>query len=262
MKKLLVLIALLASTVAFAAGQLPVFNATLTIGKEHRFVLVGGDGKASSWLQLGDTFAGYKLKAYDAKASALDLERDGKVDRVTLVSDASVKAGALATTAATLADAEAVMNKMHFEEMIGRILDQQKNAMGKMVDQMAARMNIPATDRDDVLAFQKKVMNEVMSSLNVDQMKTDMTRIYSEVFSKEELTDMAAFYSTPLGETITSKQPAVQQKLQEAMMPRMAEMMPKIQQLGREFAMQQQAKKKAAAAAAAAAAAPAEAPTP
>jgi len=45
-------------------------------------VLVDGDGKASSFLQVGESFAGYKLKAYDAKEAALDLERDGKVTRI------------------------------------------------------------------------------------------------------------------------------------------------------------------------------------
>src|SRR4051812_17595724 len=72
-----------------AAESLPLFNATLTVGKEHRFVLVDPNGQASSFLSLGETFAGYKLKAYDAKAGELELERDGKISRVTLVTDAA-----------------------------------------------------------------------------------------------------------------------------------------------------------------------------
>jgi uncharacterized protein len=65
------LLAALTASAAFAADTLPVFNATLTVGKESRFVLVGPAGKASSWLQVGDTFEGYRVKNFDAKANTL-----------------------------------------------------------------------------------------------------------------------------------------------------------------------------------------------
>jgi hypothetical protein len=80
--KLRIMFLALASAIALrAAESLPQFNATLTVGKEHRFVLVDAQGKASSFLNLGESFGGYKLKAYDAKTTTLDLERDGKIRR-------------------------------------------------------------------------------------------------------------------------------------------------------------------------------------
>jgi len=60
---------------------------------------------------------------------------------------------------------------------------------------------------------------------------------------------------------MTDKQPAVQEKMQAAMMPRIMGAMPKIQQLSMEFGKQQQAKA-AAAAAAAQPATPAATPAP
>jgi uncharacterized protein len=260
MKKLLSLLAALFATAAFAADTLPVFNATLTVGKQNRFVLIGGDGKPSSWLQLGDQFEGYTLKAFDAKSDALDLERDGKVTRVTLAADAAVSAGQLAATPATLADAQGVLNKMHFEEMMGRMLDQQKGMMGKMFDQMAPK-NLSPEQKAEFIAFQKKMVDQLMTSMGMDNMKDDMAKIYSEVFTKQELDGLGAFYSTPTGEALTEKQPVVQQKMQELMMPRIMAAMPKIQQMSKEFAQQQKAKRDAAKAAAAAAAAP-DAPAP
>lgn len=262
MKLISILALTLSSLAASVAAAAPVFNATLTVGSDTRFVLIGESGKPSAWLKLGDSFDGYTLKAFDAKANALDLEQGGKVTRVTIAPDAKVADGALAATPATLADAQALLNKMQFEKMMDRIFAQQRAGMGRMVEQMASRMNIPANRRDDVVAFQKKVMDEMMSSLNGADMKDEVAKIYSEVFSKEELDGLSAFYSTPTGEALTDKQPLVQQKMQEVMMPKIMAAMPKIQQMAQEFAAQEQAKMKAAAPAAAPAPAPAPAAAP
>jgi uncharacterized protein len=262
MKKILGLtLGLLMAATAFSADALPVFNATLMMGKQNRFVLIGADGKPSSWLQLGDSFDGYTLKAFDAKAEALDLERDGKVTRLSLAADATVAAGAMPATPATLADAESVLNKMHFEQMMERMMGQQKTMMARMFNQMAPKTLSPE-DKEEMIAFQKKMADELVSAMGLDQMKGDVARIYSEVFSKEELNALGSFYSTPTGEALVQKQPEVQQKMQEAMMPRMMAAMPKIQQMSRDFSMQMKAKHEAAAAAAAAAAAPAEPSNP
>ena len=89
----LTLLALASAVALHAADALPQFNATLTVGKEHRFVLVDATGKASSFLRLGEKFAGHTLKAYDPKTGVLELERDGKISRLTLVADAAVGSG-------------------------------------------------------------------------------------------------------------------------------------------------------------------------
>src|SRR3954471_8655559 len=166
MKKLtpLLVAALLAAT-SYAADSLPLFNATLSVGKEQRFVLVSQTGKASSWLGLGEVFEGYALKAYDAKSGELSLERDGKISKVTLVSDAAT-IDAPKVTPATLADAEAVLNKMHFDEMMNRALDRQRKAVTASMEQMAARMgSMPGIDKNDYTAFRQKMMDEILSVL-------------------------------------------------------------------------------------------------
>jgi hypothetical protein len=98
-------------------------------------------------------------------------------------------------------------------------------------------------DKQEAAAFQKRLMDEVMSAMAPQQLKADMARIYSEVFTKQELDDMAAFFSTPLGEVMAAKQPDVQEKLQTVVQGRMMEVMPRVQQMGRDFAAQQKAKR-------------------
>src|SRR4051812_7506036 len=106
MKLRLLLLALASSLALRAADALPLFNGTLAIGRESRFLLVSVAGKTSPWLKLGDTFEGFTVKAYDAKTSTLDLESDGKISHVTLASDAAVSTAPVSSAPATLADAE------------------------------------------------------------------------------------------------------------------------------------------------------------
>jgi hypothetical protein len=229
-----------------AADALPLFNATLTVGKEHRFVLVDANGKSSSFLTLGETFAGYVLKSYDPKAGALELERDGKITRITLVADAAVANAPAVPLPATIADAEAVLNKMHFEEMMDRAMQRQKKMIASQFERMGAQMAAQGADPTEVAAFQKKITDEVMAVLDAKMLKNDVSKIYSEVFTKGELDQIAAFYSTPLGEMLNSKQPEVQDKLGAIIQARMMEVMPRVQKMGQEFAMQQKAKLEAA----------------
>ena len=246
MKKIIpILLAVLTAAVAYAADQVPLFNATLTMGKENRFMLVSTAGKSSSWLKVGDVFEDYTIKAYDAPSSTLDLERDGKTVKAKLVSDATVT-NAIAPAKSTVEDAQALLNKMHIEEMIEKSLAGQKKAMAGMFDQMAGKMNQPGVNKEDLVAFQKKLMDEMMSALNAGEMKNDVAKIYSEVFTKDEMDGLAAFYSTPTGEALIAKQPEMQQKMQAVIMPRIMAMMPKVQQMSKDFAAEQKAKAQAA----------------
>lgn len=262
MKLRLILLAFASAVGLHAADTLPLFNATLTVGKEHRFVLVDANGKASTFLSLGEVFAGYTLKAYDAKAGALDLERSGQVSRVTLVADAATIDAPATPLPATVADAEAVLSKMHFDEMMERVLGLQRKAILGQFQQIGARMTAQGVDPAEAAAFQKKLANELLGILDAKQMRTDVSKIYSEVFSKQELEQIGAFYSTPLGELLAAKQPAVQEKLGAIVQGRMAEVMPKVQQMAAEFGAAQKAKREAAGGAAPVAPKPAPTPAP
>jgi hypothetical protein len=255
--KVLILAAVTAAS-ALAADSVPLFNAVLSMGKSHRFVLAELDGKPSGWLNLGDTYDGYKLATFDPATSTLGLEKDGKTVKVTLVNAAGVKDGP-APTPATLADAEELFKVMRFDEMMGKLIDQQKKALGPLMQQSlttaAARMKLDDAEKEEFVTFQKKQFDELMSSMLGPEMRNDMQQAYSEIFTKEEMGGLAAFYSTPAGQALIDKTPAVSAKLQALMMPRMQQGMIKVQQATKEFAAGMAAKH-----AAAAAAAPAPAP--
>ena len=243
--KLCHLLLALGTTLALrAADTLPLFNATLATGHETRFLLVSPSGKTSPWLKVGDSFEGYALKAYDAKAAALDLEREGKTTRITLVAEATVTNAPAASTPATLADATALMNKIHIDDMLERSIDTQRKAVVASFDRVSA--SFPKAAPADVAALQKKVMDAVNGALDPAQIRADLTRIYSETFSQDELNQISAFYDTPLGQVMLAKQPVVQQQMQAAMMPRVQQLGPAIQQMVRDFAIDQKTKLSAA----------------
>jgi len=240
-----------------AAGATPAFNAIMTMGKEHRFVLVSEAGTASSWLKLGGNFEGYVLKGYDEKTGSLSVEgADGKVTELKLVADAATKGrdAVLPATPATLADAEGVLKVMHFDEMLAKIVEQQKKAMGPVLQRMMAGMKVPPEDRAHVAEMQKKIMDEALDAMTGPDMKAAVARIYSNVFSKEELDSMSAFYSTPGGQAMVAKQPQIQEAMMKEMMPVMQQFGPKLQKMAQDYAVEKAAQAKAAA--------PAATPTP
>lgn len=238
----LALFALLSVAALPAADRAPQFNAVLSMGKDHRFVLVDAKGQASGFLGLGQTFDGYTIKAYDAKASALDLERGGKVTRVTLVADAKVQHADAAPARATLADAQAVLTAMNFEQMMEKTMAGVKKQQAAMVDRMVAQSAAPGTDREAVTAFQQRVMDEMFKAMDFSAMKDDVAKIYSEVFTKEQLASLGAFYQSPTGQAFSDKQPEIAEKMNAVMMPRIMAAMPKVQQMTKEFAAEQKAK--------------------
>lgn len=247
MKLRLTLLALVSAVTLHAADTPPLFNATLSVGKDHRFVLVSQPGgKSSSFLRLGENFDGWTLKSYDAKTGVLELERDGKVSSVKLVADAAVASAPAASLPATIEDAQAVLNKMHFEEMMERAMQGQRKMLANQFQRMAAQMAAQGVDPAEVAAFQKKIADEIFGVLDPKALKDDVSKIYSEVFTKQELEQLSAFFSTPVGEMLANKQPDVQEKLGTVIQGKMMEVMPRVQKMGQEFSAQQKAKREAA----------------
>lgn len=268
MKFRFLILALAASLALHAADLPPIFNATLTVGSENRFVLISAAGKSSEFLKLGQTFDGYTLKAYDAKAGALDLETGGKLVRVTLVGDAAVGNAPAAPTPATMADAQEVFRVMRFDEMMKKIMDGQKKAMLPMIQQQMGQAmarigpNMSDEDKAALTAMQGKMMDQTLGVITSPEMRDAMAKIYSEVFSKEELNSLAGFYSTPGGQALVDKQPEVQQKMMGVMMPLIMKNQQGMQKEMAQFMTGLRAKYSPAGGATAPAGVPASAPAP
>ncbi len=106
------------------------------------------------------------------------------------------------------------------------------------------------------------MLDETLGAITGPEMRTAMAQIYSEVFTKEDLNSMAAFYSTPGGQALVDKQPDVQQKMMGVMMPMVMKNQQASQQKMATFMIGLKAKYGAGGAAAAPGLSPAPAPAP
>ena len=230
-----------------AAEPAPELRGMLITGAEKRFALSLPGGE-TAWVTVGGKFAGWALTEYRAADDVLVLVKDGRETLVKLssskISEPEVKA--------TLADAEELLSKMKFEEMFDKLIEQQKKSVIEMTKGMTGRMK--GADAEELAAFQSKMLDVIFKEMNAEVMKADFAKIYSEVFTKSELKGLGDFYGTAAGQAMIDKQPQVQAKTMEVMMPRMMAGMAKIGPMAAEFAKEQAAKKKAAAEAAAPAA--------
>jgi hypothetical protein len=205
----------------------------------HRFALVSAAGDYSGWVGTGATLGGWTVERYIADEDALLLSRDGELVTVRLRTGGVREAPLDHSAPATVAEADDLLHKMKFEAMWERIADEQKKSIVAAMRQQAApefaRAGLPPSEIDTLL---DKMGDAVVSGLQSDAMRADFARIYSEVYSQEELRGMANFYDTAAGQAWNAKQPLVQQKLMQAMMPRVMQGMPAAQKLAADYLAQ------------------------
>ncbi|MGD0620352.1 MAG: DUF2059 domain-containing protein [Bryobacteraceae bacterium] len=104
--------------------------------------------------------------------------------------------------------AEEVLTLTHPEKMIDQIMDQMSN----MVHQQMQGMNVP----DDKKALVDQVAQEEMSyireKLDWAKLKPAYVDIYADIFTEEELRQVADFYKSPGGQAFLNKMPQVVQR--------------------------------------------------
>ncbi len=237
MKTKLLVVGLLSAVTAFAEGVPVTFNAVLSMGKERRFGVATEGGTRSAWVRVGESFEGYTVTAFDETRQALTLEKDGTATSVVLAG------GGVQTldTQATLRDAAEVMSRMKFDQMLARMIEQQKAGLAGMAKQLLGDTDsaIPA---EEFAALQSRIIDALWSEVRPEDLKNDLTRIYADVYSKEELRALTEFYSTSAGQAFIDKEPEMQQRMMQVMLPRMLKAVPRIQEMTQQFAAEQAAK--------------------
>jgi len=235
-----------ASAPASGSGK-PEFRGILTTSGERRFLLSTPGATHSDWSAIGDSFQEWKVARYDESAGTLFLQKPGGSElKLTLAGQHITGSDAKAT----IADAQRVLNKMHFNEMIDKMLEQQKKAMAQMMAQQRKGKLPPGTTPEEMAAFQQQVLDKLWSGMKGSDFQQDVATIYTNVFTPDELNGLSDFYATSTGQMLIAKQPLVSQQMGQMMMTRVMAMQPAIQQMQQEFTAQH------------AAAAPAPSPAP
>ncbi len=140
------------------------------------------------------------------------------------------------------AAAESVLAALHFDEMTGKALNQQKEAALAYTRQMLKRMNLPGTSPQDLEAFARKTVDAAWVGLKAEEIHAVAARSYAETFTTDELRAIADFSNSPAGQAFFKKQSEAQQKIMADLRPLLMQVMPKIQQMAHNYLAQQQAK--------------------
>lgn len=243
----LLLAGLLAASPAIAAPAAQLTLRTVLIDGQSELFSIADSTGAGRWATLGDNIDGWRLSAYDDTRKTLTLVRGDEKLELSLAS-AQITDDRASTRPATLAEADALLQKMRFEEMIGETLEAQQAAMAKNMGRMLGT-GLGEQERADLVEFQRKVMKALFDEMDLPGMRKELAQVYADTFSQSELNAMSDFYSTPAGRAMIDKQPVLQQRMTELMMPRMMRAMPKIQEMARTHAEEQTARKQSAEAA-------------
>lgn len=109
----------------------------------------------------------------------------------------------------------------NFDNTIRQAVTMQMGALDKRTD-------IPADKKDMIRKVSESSINGILEKFSWQKMKGMFVDIYAEVFTKEELDGVIAFYESPAGQKFVAKQPELTRVVMQKMQTLMAEVMPEI----------------------------------
>jgi len=62
-------------------------------------------------------------------------------------------------------------------------------------------------------------MADMFEEINWEPIKPGMSQAYADVFTQDELSSISSFYATPAGQATLTKQPELQEKTMQIMLP-------------------------------------------
>jgi hypothetical protein len=130
------------------------------------------------------------------------------------------------------------------EKTLEAIKPQMRAMMKASVDKALAGRAASAEEQQIIDRFVAKASAATADELTMEKFRPMYRDIYRNNFSQEEIDGLIAFYQSPVGQSFVAKMPAVAQQVLADMSKRMAPMIEKIQQAGKEMAEEMEALKK------------------
>jgi len=133
-----------------------------------------------------------------------------------LVLAAPCFAQAADTDPATKDDMILFFRTMHSHDMLQRMMEVQLNSMHQLMhDQLEQEKGVPP----DFETRWKKVMDDLLKNMPVDEMTQAMIPAYQKHFTRGDIAAMNAFYASPVGQKVLEELPVVTQEGLQQMMP-------------------------------------------
>ena len=125
--------------------------------------------------------------------------------------------------------AEELLLLMEVGKNIERTFEMMKQTQMDQVKNISLPKELSKEDSEKIASMQGNVMDIIAKEMGWDKIKEDFIDNYVDVFTKEELEGMIAFYKTPVGQKFIKKQPELMQKSMEISQKQITTIMPKIQ---------------------------------
>ena len=142
---------------------------------------------------------------------------------------------AFADDASKATKAEELLRLTNVEANLKQSLELISKQMKSGVVQQITGVKLPEDQQKRVDELQAKVEQLVYSAIEWEKLKPDFVKLYADAFTEEQLDDILTFYRSPSGQAMIGKMPELMPKAMEISQRRMAEIMPQLQQMLKDF---------------------------
>lgn len=153
--------------------------------------------------------------------------------------------GAYAAKSADAPVSDATIHELMSVTNMRAVLDQMAGQfdpmMKSMMQQASAGQTMNAEQQSILEEMRSKMVNTMKEELNWSALEPVFVRIYRTTFTQSEVEGMLKFYKSPAGKALIAKLPVVMKSSMAVMQEQMKELIPKLQQIGREGAEKLQA---------------------
>ncbi len=119
---------------------------------------------------------------------------------------------------------------------VKKMMDQFKFQMQQMQFQMMEQVDISEKYKGKAIEFQSKIQEMIFNELSWDKMKSEYVKLFTDVYTIDELRGIAQFYKSPIGQSLIKKQPIIFQKSMMISQSKMQNLIPKLKKMTEGFA--------------------------
>ena len=120
-------------------------------------------------------------------------------------------------------------------QLVNGMMSQLNTMMASIIKQATAGQQATAEQQKAVASYQNKITALMQQELSWEKLEPMYIRMYQTTFSKEEVNGMLQFYRTPAGQAVIHKMPVLMQKIMPEAQRMLTGMLPKMQQIQKEF---------------------------
>jgi uncharacterized protein len=118
---------------------------------------------------------------------------------------------------ASAADIQTYLETIHSHDMMKQMMEAMSKPMHQMVhDQyMKDKDKLPANFESQM----NRIMDDTLAGMPMDEIMQAMVPVYQKHFTKRNVDDLIAFYSSPTGQKMLKEMPGIMAEAMQTMMP-------------------------------------------